>query len=71
MGASESPSSELAVMRILEFKLYPSKSQAKKIDEWMRHCCFLFNKFLDQRKKAHSRRKESISFYDQCNALTG
>lgn len=70
MDASESQSAQLTAMRTTEFKLYPSKSQAKKLDEWMSHCCFLFNKFLDQRKKAYSRRKESISYNDQCKTLT-
>lgn len=40
------------------------------MNRWLRASCWLYNHALAQRSKAYKRRKESISFYQQCAWLT-
>lgn len=54
----------------VEFKLYPSVAQEIVLSKWMRTACWIYNRALEQRKKAYERRKQSVSMYDQCKLLT-
>lgn len=57
-------------MKAVEFKIYPTPSQARTLEQWMRTCCWIYNRALDMRTKAYKRRKESLSLYDQQKWLT-
>lgn len=57
-------------IRTIEFKLYPSKSQASTLESWLRRCCWLYNRCLEQRIKAYKRRGESVNYYHQQSLLT-
>lgn len=57
-------------LRTVEFKLYPNSTQIKTLGSWLRRCCFLYNRALEQRIKAYNRRGESVTFYDQCKWIT-
>jgi len=58
------------ILRTVEFKLYPNKTQAATLEAWLRRCCWLYNRALEQRTKAYRRRRESLSKYDQQVWLT-
>jgi putative transposase len=53
-----------------QYKLYPNAAQAKTLERWLRKCCWIYNRALEQRIKAYKRRKESVSYYDQQALLT-
>jgi putative transposase len=58
------------IIRTIEFKLYPNQDQIRVLEAWLRNCCWLYNRMLDQRIKAYKRRKESSSLYSQQVMLT-
>lgn len=58
------------IQRAVEFKIYPTARQAVMLESWLRICCWLYNQALDQRMKAHKRRKENVGLYDQQVWLT-
>lgn len=58
------------ILRTVEVKLYPTKKQIATLEEWMRVCCWIYNRLLEHRTKAYGRRGESSSFYGDCELLT-
>lgn len=61
----------MKLLRIYTFKLYPTPTQEVVLNSWLARCCWIYNRALDQRKKAHKRRKESVNYYTQQKMLTG
>ena len=55
--------------RKVTFKLYPTTSQIKRLDEWVRLHAELYNAALQERIEAYRKAGVSISYYDQQNAL--
>lgn len=55
--------------RKVTFKLYPSPSQRKRLDDWVRLHAELYNAALQERIEAYRKAGISISYYDQQNAL--
>jgi transposase len=53
-----------------EHKLYPAVAQAKTLDRWLRVCCAIYNRALEQRIKAYRRRGESVTYRQQQGLLT-
>ncbi|MDQ3711544.1 MAG: transposase [Acidobacteriota bacterium] len=53
-----------------KFRLYPSKSQKKKLEEWLKLSCELYNAALQERRDAWSLNRISISYSDQNKQLT-
>lgn len=58
------------MLKTIEFKLYPTAAQAETMAAWMRTCCWVYNRALEQRIKAYRRRGESLSLYKQGTILT-
>src|SRR5579859_4955510 len=58
------------MIKTLEHKLYLTKVQAQTLCHWLRVCCGIYNRALDQRIKAWKRRRESISYNTQQSLLT-
>lgn len=58
------------ITRTVQFKLYPNAEQVKTLESWLRTCCWLYNRCLEQRIKAYKRRKESPTLYSQQVFLT-
>lgn len=58
------------IFKSVEFKLYLSKDQEETLTSWLKQCCWIYNKCLEQRKKAWERRQESVSGFDQTSLLT-
>lgn len=57
-------------MKTIEFKLYLKAAQEEMLSSWMRTCCGIFNRALDQRIKAFKRRAESVNYNQQQGLLT-
>ncbi|MHC1611210.1 MAG: RNA-guided endonuclease InsQ/TnpB family protein [Candidatus Methanospirareceae archaeon] len=55
--------------RTYRFRIYPSKEQEEKMEQWLNTSRHLYNKALAERKEAYERDKTYISYYDQANAL--
>ena len=51
------------------FKLYPNRTQAQKLEAWIRLHCELYNAALQERIEAYRKAGKSISYYDQQNVL--
>lgn len=58
------------VHRKITYRLYPSKTQAKRLEEMLTLHRHLYNAALEQRLLAYKTRKISLSFADQCLELT-
>jgi putative transposase len=57
-------------MKTIEFKLYLKPAQEETLSSWMRTCCGIFNRALDQRIKAYERRAGSVNYNQQQALLT-
>jgi putative transposase len=57
-------------IRIVEFKIYPSRSQQNELNRWLRLCCRIYNMALEQRITTYREKGESVNFYAQCATLT-
>lgn len=55
--------------RKVTFKLYPTASQRKRLDDWARLHAELYNAALQERIEAYRKAGISISYYDQQNTL--
>lgn len=56
--------------RKVTYKLYPTPTQQKNLENMLGVHQRLYNKALEQRINAYQENKRSLSFYDQCRALT-
>src|SRR3990167_2275902 len=54
----------------IESKLYPTAAQVETLESWLRSCCWVYNRALEQRIKAYKRRGESATLYSQFAMLT-
>jgi putative transposase len=59
----------MSITRRITFRLYPSKSQAAKLNYWRRLHKDLYNACLAHRQVEYRRNGRSISYYDQQNLL--
>lgn len=57
-------------MKTLTAKLYPTKEQELRFTETLECCSLLYNQALDHRRKAWSRRGESVGYFEQSKCLT-
>ena len=55
--------------KTFKYRLYPNKSQAKKLNAGINACRFVWNIFLGERKNLYETEKKSISKFDQMNRL--
>jgi putative transposase len=53
-----------------EYKLYLNATQAATFESWLRTCCTIYNRALEQRIKAYKRRGESVTYNQQQSLLT-
>lgn len=51
-------------------RLYPTKTQERKLDNTLNTCRHLYNDALQQRIEKYKAEKKSLSYYDQCKWLT-
>jgi putative transposase len=59
------------MLRSVQLKLYLTAAQRATLEAWLRSCCELYNRCLEQRVKAYRRRGESITYNQQTAFLTG
>lgn len=57
------------VNRSYKFRIFPSRSQTKKLENTLELCRELYNAALSERREAWQRQKKSISYLDQQNVL--
>ncbi len=55
--------------RKVTLKLYPTSSQLKRLDSWVRLHAELYNAALQERIEAYRKAGVTISYYDQQNTL--
>jgi putative transposase len=58
------------MLRAVELKLYLTVAQRAALESWLRSCCRLYNRCLEQRIKAYRRRGESVTYNQQTALLT-
>ncbi len=57
---------KLSTMRkMFQYRIYPTKKQARKLSETLDECRWLYNHLLENRKTAYEQRGESLSCYQQ------
>lgn len=61
----------MPVQRKGEFRLYPSRTQEEAIRGYCGACRYVYNRGLEERKKAYQETGKGLSFAKQCKALTG
>lgn len=52
-----------------KYRLFPNRSQEKILNSWLDECRFLYNHFLEERKKSWGNNKKSLNYYDQATDL--
>lgn len=52
------------------FRIYPTKEQKSLLSKHFGHCRFVFNRFLNERKKKYLNEKTSLNYYDNARTLT-
>lgn len=57
----------LSVRKSFQFRLYPTKSQLRKLESTLEGCRYVFNQTLALRKDAWEKDKENITLYE-CNS---
>jgi putative transposase len=59
----------MSVTRRVTFCLYPKPAQEKKLFEWKRLHCYLYNACVENRRTSYQKFGKSVSYFDQQNAL--
>jgi len=59
------------VQRKVTYRLYPTQRQIEALERLRWVHCLLWNTALDERRRAWQEARVSLSFSDQCKALTG
>ncbi|GAB6068894.1 RNA-guided endonuclease TnpB family protein [Methylothermus subterraneus] len=59
------------VQRKVTYRLYPTPRQIEALERLRWVHCLLWNTALDERRRAWAYQQKSLSFSDQCKALTG
>ena len=57
-------------MKAYKYRIYPTKAQAKKFEQWLDICCELYNAALQERRDAWRVAKKSVNYTEQCRQLT-
>ncbi|MBD1847581.1 transposase [Cyanobacteria bacterium FACHB-63] len=57
------------VTRRVTFRLYPKPAQERKLYEWRRLHCYLYNSALADRKDSYQKLNRSVNYLDQQNRL--
>lgn len=57
------------MIKSFKYRIYPTKSQVKKLNDNIRSCRFVWNTFLNERKVLYETEKKQISCFDQINKL--
>ena len=52
-----------------KYRIYPTKSQVKKLNDMINSCRFVWNNFLSERKTLYETEKKQISKFEQINRL--
>lgn len=60
----------LSVRKSFQFRLYPTKSQLRKMESTLEGCRYVFNQTLALRKDAWEKDKENITLYECSSHLT-
>jgi len=55
--------------KTFKYRIFPTKSQVKKLNKVLNACRWLYNHFLEERKTTWGKEKKSISRYDQVNSI--
>ena len=56
-------------MKTFQYRLYPSKLQKRQLSAILRTCCWLYNQFLEERKKRWETDKAHVSCFEQIKSL--
>ena len=52
-----------------KYRLYPTKGQVTSLKKVLEECRWLYNHFLDNRKRAWKEQKKQIKLYEQTGSL--
>jgi len=55
--------------KTFRYRIYPTKAQTTKLNKALDACRWLYNHFLEQRKKVWESEKKNLSRYDQSNTI--
>lgn len=58
------------VIKTFKYRIYPTQEQATLLAKHFGSRRFVFNHFLNERKEAYLKNKETINYYDNAKALT-
>src|SRR2546421_10474911 len=53
------------MLKMLKYRIYPTKKQEKKLKETLEECRWLYNHLLEMRKTAYEQEGKSLSLYGQ------
>ncbi len=59
----------MSVTRRVTFRLYPNSAQERKLFEWKRLHCYLYNACIEHRRTSYQKFGKSVKYLDQQNTL--
>ena len=59
----------MATTRRVTFRLYPNKTQTKKLHNWRRLHCYLYNAALSNRRTQYQKFHHKVDYFEQQNCL--
>jgi putative transposase len=57
-------------VKTFQYRLYPTRKQQRALEQALDECRWLYNHFLESRKRSWEERQESLTLYDQLGALS-
>ena len=58
------------MLKMFQYRIYPTKQQARKLSGILEECRWLYNHLLEKRRESWEQEGKGLSLYDQINSLT-
>ena len=55
---------EKTIVKTFKYRIYPKKSQARKMELWFKFCGLIYNFFIEYAEKMHRKENRNLSLYD-------
>ena len=69
--SSQKPKKDARPRKTYQFRIYPTRKQVNRLEQWLGLCCEIYNAALDERKSAYRIAGVCLSYESQCAELPG
>lgn len=61
--------SEKTIIKAYKYRIYPKKSQIKKMEAWLKLCAVMYNFFIDITEIIYKNHNKQINMYDMTSLI--